>query len=209
MSEIDITADKVGYKVVDLFGNEQIMFSKRKTKNHKTLLDAYDEFVAKFEVKKTTDDCYTPDNIYKLILDYCRKNYDIDGSQVVRPFFPGGDYQAINYSPEMVVIDNPPFSIVSEIVNYYIDNNIRFFLFAPHLTLFNPARRCTAIIVDTPIMYKNGAKVNTGVVTNMAGDIAVIGDVELKRAIEKANNGGQKAQVLPKYSYPDDVITVS
>lgn len=29
--------------------------------------DTYDEFVDKFRVKKTTDDCYTPDNIYEVV----------------------------------------------------------------------------------------------------------------------------------------------
>ena len=29
----------------------------------------YDEFVKKLETKKTTDDCYTPPNIYAAILE--------------------------------------------------------------------------------------------------------------------------------------------
>ena len=29
--------------------------------------DNYDDFVAKFEHKLTTDDCYTPDNIYNVV----------------------------------------------------------------------------------------------------------------------------------------------
>ena len=52
MSEIDITADKVAYKVVDLFGNEQIMFSKREAKNNKTLFDSYEEFVRELDDQK-------------------------------------------------------------------------------------------------------------------------------------------------------------
>ena len=29
----------------------------------------YQAFVDKFKPKKTTDDCYTPENIYKVVLD--------------------------------------------------------------------------------------------------------------------------------------------
>jgi len=32
--------------------------------------DEYNEFLEKFEQKKTTDDCYTPDNIYDAVADF-------------------------------------------------------------------------------------------------------------------------------------------
>lgn len=38
-----------------------------------------------------------------------------------------------------MVIDNPPFSIISKIVRFYHKNEIPFFLFAPALTLFGAA----------------------------------------------------------------------
>jgi len=60
--------------------------------------DEYNDFVEKFEPKKTTDDCYTPDNVYEAVLNWVVNEFDIDRSKVVRPFYPGGDYQSENYA---------------------------------------------------------------------------------------------------------------
>lgn len=98
--------------------------------------ESYKEFIEKFKSKKTTDDCYTPENIYKTVCDWVVDKYKLDGMKIVRPFYPGGDYKSFAYSDNTVVIDNPPFSILSEIKDFYIKNNIKFFLFAPHLTIF-------------------------------------------------------------------------
>ena len=35
--------------------------------------EIYEEFVEKFKPKKTTDDCYTPPEVYKLIKDWVVK----------------------------------------------------------------------------------------------------------------------------------------
>ena len=60
----------------------------------------YDSFVAKFEPKKTTDDCYTPPLVYAAIRDWVCDRYDIDPACIVRPFFPGGDF--VNYEYDVV-----------------------------------------------------------------------------------------------------------
>ena len=54
-------------KVVDLFNQEEHIFTNRK-KRQKGLFDDYDGFVEKFKPKKTTDDCYTPPAVYDLSL---------------------------------------------------------------------------------------------------------------------------------------------
>lgn len=73
-------------------------------------IDDYGAFVEKFKPKKTTDDCYTPPAVYETIKDWACREYDIDPSKVVRPFYPGGDYERFDYSGGAVVVDNPPFS---------------------------------------------------------------------------------------------------
>ena len=78
--------------------------------------DDYEAFVSKFQAKKTTDDCYTPPAVFDAILAYVRANCDLDGKRIVRPFVPNGDYKALHYEIDDVVIDNPPFSIISEII---------------------------------------------------------------------------------------------
>ena len=71
----------------------------------------YQSFVEKFMPKKTTDDCYTPENVYAVVKDCAVDRYGLSGAEVLRPFYPGGDYKAVTYDEDSVVIDNPPFSI--------------------------------------------------------------------------------------------------
>lgn len=81
----------------------------------------YEEFVEKFKPKKTTDDCMTPPEIYEVVKDWACGRYQIDPSVIERPFWPGGDYENYDYPVECVVIDNPPFSILSKICRFYLD----------------------------------------------------------------------------------------
>lgn len=75
----------------------------------------YESYVAKFQDKeKTTDDTYTPKDIYESVLDYVRSIYPMEGKEVLRPFYPGGDYEKSEYPENGVVIDNPPLLDVHE-----------------------------------------------------------------------------------------------
>src|SRR5690554_1468155 len=163
------------YKTVDLFGNETVKLID-KGKKQANLFDNYDAFVDKFEVKNTTDDCYTPPEVYQVVLDYINEKYSLDGKEVIRPFYPGGDYQAIDYHNNMVVIDNPPFSMITQICRFYIERNIKFFLFCPHLTAFSSDIDCSYVIPFADIVYENKAKVKTAFATNLLGDIKILGD---------------------------------
>lgn len=58
--------------------------------NTKEDFNDYEGFVEKFKPKKTTDDCYTPEPIYKAVHDYVEKRYHTEGRTILRPFFPGG-----------------------------------------------------------------------------------------------------------------------
>lgn len=169
---------------------------------------SYDEFVQKFEPKQTTDDCYTPPAVYDAVLSWVRENCDIEGCNIIRPFYPGGDYVYYPYDNNDVVVDNPPFSIVTQIVKYYMSRGIRFFLFAPYLTLLQPARYCTGIVVYCPIVYENGARVGTSFVSNMFGDCALMTAPDLMQRIIAANKSSP-TKSLPKYVYPANVLTAT
>lgn len=198
--------EKNTYKVVDLFGNETIKFCQKKNVKP-DLFNDYESFVDKFEIKKTTDDCYTPPEVYQIVLNYVSENYDLSGKEIIRPFYPDGDYESIEYNQNSVVIDNPPFSIISKITRFYTTNKIPFFLFAPHLTLFTSDIDCTHIVVGGTITYENKAAVKTSFLSNMFGDAKVIGDAEL---LKKFIDLDEKNKVrLPKYEYPLNVLTVS
>ena len=171
--------------------------------------DSYLSFVDKFEIKKSTDDCYTPPAIYDIAVDYVKEKCEIAGCEIVRPFYPGKDYQRVHYPPGCVVIDNPPFSIISAIIRYYNSRKIKFFLFAPHLTLFGSNQDYTAIVVGATITYDNGAKVKTSFVSNMFGDFKIIGDGDLYNRMKDADKALSLTKSLPSYKYPDNVLTVS
>ena len=194
------------YKVLDLFGNEEtVIITKKKEKPN--LFSDYDAFLDKFEAKKTTDDCYTPKDVMDIVINYVNEKYPLAGKKIIRPFFPGGDFESVDYTNDMVVVDNPPFSIISKICKFYIERNIPFFLFAPHLTLFSSDIDMTHIVVGGDITYENGATVKTSFLSNMFGDIKVIGDAELLEKFKQLNES--KKVNLPKYDYPDEVVTVS
>ena len=99
--------------------------------------ESYEEYVEKFKPKKTTDDCYTPPEVYEVIKDWVCRRYGTDPEKIIRPFWPGADYQSMEYPEGCVVVDNPPFSILSKICEYYLERGIPFFLFAPSLTCLN------------------------------------------------------------------------
>ena len=98
----------------------------------------YDAFVEKFKPKKTTDDCYTPARIFEAVKSWAVKKYGIDPDSIVRPFWPGADYKRFPYPDGCVVLDNPPPSILSQIVEYYQYRKIPLFSFAPSLTVLVP-----------------------------------------------------------------------
>jgi parB-like nuclease len=164
----------------------------------------YEEFVEKFKPKKTTDDCYTPPAIYEAVKDWAVKEYDLEGKEIVRPFYPGGDFENYDYPTDCVVIDNPPFSILTKIVNWYIEKGIKFFLFAPQLTLFS-SHSGSYIVTNSAVIYENGANVNTSFITNM-DRWKIRSAEELRLAIIKAQQVEEKPS-LPKYEYPHHVIT--
>lgn len=173
----------------------------------------YEEFVNKFQIKHTTDDCNTPPIIYKAVKDWACKQYDIDQRKIVRPFYPGGDYENYDYEDDCVVLDNPPFSIIAAICNFYLERRINFFLFEPSMTAFSRcgAASLTHIFIDEQIVYENGARVATGFVTNLGGEVVAHSAPDLEKAIKDANLQlyGSKKKHLPKYTYPQNVLTAA
>lgn len=168
----------------------------------------YDEFIKKFNEEQplTTDNCYTPKEVYDLVLDFVdRRVCSLKGKRVVRPFYPGGDYREMTqYGKDSVVVDNPPFSIYAEIVRFYIEQNIPFFLFGPQLTLFVANADCCFCPFNVIITYENGAKVNTGFVTNMREGIRIWTESTLREAIQKVQASEATLAVL---DLPKEVIT--
>ena len=174
--------------------------------------EEYKAFLKKFEGKKTTDDCFTPPLVYDAVADWVANEYGVDKSKFVRPFFPDGDFEAYPYEDGAIVVDNPPFSILAKILRFYGQAGIAFFLFAPTLTLFSSscAANATAIPTGVAVTYDNGANVSTSFLTNMETEpLRVRTAPTLYTAVKEANDETQRQlkKELPKYAYPDNIIT--
>lgn len=176
--------------------------------------EKYGDFVEKFKPSKTTDDCYTPEPVMAAVNAWVAREYALDPATFVRPFWPGGDYQAFDYAPDAVVVDNPPFSILGQIVDFYLQENVRFFLFSPGLTCLNVLRkhlgRVCCICTGAGIIYENGADVNTSFVTSLDRRAARSAP-DLHDAVEAAAAEYRREFVreLPKYKYPAEVLTAA
>jgi hypothetical protein len=141
---------------------------------------------------------------------YVSEKYGIPKEKMVRPFYPNGDYQKERYPKGCVVVDNPPFSIMSEILKFYSERGIPFFLFAPHLTLFSSSSgNATAICTGVAVIYENGASVNTSFLTNMEGEVRFRSAPKLYAMVADAVTQTQKEKKkeLPKYQYDKHIVT--
>lgn len=164
----------------------------------------YDEFTAKFEPKLTTDDCYTPDEVYQAVKDWACNEYGIDPDSCVRPFYPGGDYERYDYPEGCTVLDNPPFSIMSKIIDFYEERGIQYFMFGPGLSLFSGNRPCNYLVPGVIVTYENGAKVNTGFATSY-GEWKIDTAPDLAQAVADACK--QELSTQNTYEYPAEVVT--
>ncbi len=179
------------------------------TSQNKKLYYDYEGFKNKFKRIPTTDECITPAKVYEIVVNYVHKNIEsLEGKIVARPFQPNGDYQkeAEGYSENVIVIDNPPFSKLAEIKRFYTTRGVKFFLFAPHLTLFSTKIEGMGyVVVGAQVIYNDSIKVNTSFVTNLLKDgvhIKIDSDLSLKL------NAIQSTKKRPTTkSYPKEVIS--
>lgn len=171
--------------------------------------EEYNGFIDKFKPKLTTDDCFTPPTVYEAAKAWAVEEYGWHGRPVVRPFYPGGDYQNEKYPKNCVVIDNPPFSIISEIVGFYDDSGIDYFLFAPHLTCLGIRRAHSRVICAVDVTYENGAKVLTSFVASSGATIRASSSLHDKVQAAADEYAKNLTKTFPKYQYPDEVMTAT
>lgn len=179
-------------------------------------MQPYTEFVDKFKPRHTTDDCYTPPKVYEAVLTWVEREYNIDRKTVIRPFYPDKDYQKEDYTGR-VVVDNPPFSCLAKIVDWYLERNIKFFMFANGLTVMNLLKRKgVCVIMGTQITYENGAIVPTAFITNLDTARVRVSQgftTAIITACKKPKHAygvvQNRAGRPPKYIYPDNVVTAA
>ena len=177
--------------------------------------EEYAAFVAKFKPKHTTDDCFTPDNIFETVKAWVFERYKLpEGTRVIRPFYPGGDYQREEYPDGCVVIDNPPFSIAAQIADWYQAHGVRFFLFANGLTCGSIVwmrKGLTAVCTGLGITYDNGARIGTNFITNLSPGIMAESAPDLHDKLKAVNAANEKAtkKVVTKLALPMEVLTAA
>ena len=198
-------------KQLSLFKDEPQGVKVEKAKSKAEIYTDYEDFVSKFkDAPKTTDDCFTPQNIYEAVVDFVQRRAETPFTRILRPFYPGGDYEKASYPDGYAVIDNPPFSILTKIVRFYVARKIPFFVFAPFLTIFgSKINDVTYFPVGVQIVYANGAVVSTAFISNMFGNKLVWASSELYEVVKNENDKNlQEAKAnLPKYEYNDNVLT--
>lgn len=111
------------------------------------------------------DEWYTPPEEYDRILGYVHELIpETRDAKILRPFYPGGNYQAEDYT-DAIVIDNPPFSNEGKIIAWYLEHDVKFVLFAPALS----GETCKINYIFFPnscIRYSEGS-LPTCLVTNL------------------------------------------
>ena len=201
-------------KEQNLFSEEEFKVFERKKvgtggSGNPLVFHDYESFIAKFtENPKTTDECWTPRDVYDAVVQYVSEIYDMTDKVILRPFYPGGDYEHAEYPENGVVIDNPPFSMFTKICKFYVDMKIPFFLFGPGLTIMSIAKYCTAVFVKEQITFDNGAKVRCNFASNLYGDLICTTAIRLGQLLDKCPSQNQKVN-LPTYVYPEELLSAS
>ena len=170
----------------------------------------YESYVAKFrDLPKTTDDTYTPPDVYEAVLQYLREEGKLTNAHtILRPFYPGGDYERAEYPENGIVIDNPPFSMFSKICKFYTARHIPFFLFGPGMTIATVSTYATAVIINTGLVFENGANVRVNFASSLFPDVALMTAPRLNDLIRACPSQNQKKE-LPIYETPDELLSVS
>ena len=216
--KLDLNLASIGEIDLSLFGFDKDntlndWFASGDTGEAEEGEEEYQEFLDKFEAKHTTDDCYTPEKVYDAVKEWVADEYDLSPKDFVRPFYPGGDYQKETYKSRNIVVDNPPFSILAQIIRWYTERRIRFFLFAPALTVFSSAAQAASILcTGVSITYANGAVVTTSFVTNLEpNEVRARTAPDLFKQVEAAMDEvlAETRNPMPVYSYPDNVATAA
>lgn len=156
---------------------------------------------SKYNSRKVNDEFITPPEVYEIVKNYFIKEFNIDETKtrIIRPFYPGGDFEKEDYSGDCLVLDNPPFSLESVICDYFEERNIKYILFAPTKSLFTHTGNHGYVELGLPILYSKKPEINTSFITNLCKDIRTAPSLYYNLREEEAKRLNKKIQ--PKYIY--------
>ena len=114
-------------------------------------------------------------NVYSSTVRNCVKNHVLStystiltGYTAIEPFYNGDDYTTVDYTNK-VVVDEPPFNQIMDILNYYRTNGVYFFLYIPALCNVTELTRHGRALIDTgvPLTKQNDVTTFTSFITNL------------------------------------------
>ena len=110
-----------------------------------------------------------------------------------------------------MVIDNPPFSIMTKIVSFYMERGVPFFLFCYHNTsAWLTQSGATVIYTDLAIRFDNGAKIPIAFATNLTPRYRAIASPKLRKAIMCAPSQAEhRTKSQKSYAYPHNILLFS
>ena len=114
-------------------------------------------------------------NVYSATVRNCVKNHvlityssALSGYTTVEPFYNGDDYTTVDYTNK-VVVDEPPFNQIMDILDYYRTHEVCFFLYIPALCDMTKLTRYGRALIDTgvPLTKQNTVTTFTSFITNL------------------------------------------
>lgn len=103
---------------------------------------------------------------------------------------------------------SPPFSIFSKICKFYTARHIPFFLFGPGMTIATVSTYATAVIINTGLVFENGANVRVNFASSLFPGVALMTAPRLNDLIKACPSQNQKKE-LSIYETPDELLSVS
>lgn len=195
---------------LDLFGGWTEIQLPKKGRNE--VFNDYEAYVAKFkDAPQNTDDTFTPPDVFEAVLEWLKgKGKITDGTPIIRPFYPGGDFETADYPDGCVVVDNPPFSIFTKCCKWFTARGVPFFLFGPGLSITYVADFCTIILTDSAIRFENGVMVLVSFASNMFGGAAAIAAGDLAQMLDGCESQRERTRKKTrKFVWPEGVVAAS
>lgn len=136
-------------------------------------------------------------NIIFYVNRYVVDTLGSDQDTIVTPFSSGWNYRTYDYTGKQVV-DFPPFSQINEIIDFYSQNSIKYFLYIPSLCdLIGLSQIEDNTVIDTNVnlIDKNLTEMGISFVTNLvSGNYALKTAPDFRQTLITANASKRNAK---------------
>ena len=135
--------------------------------------------------------------IIMTVNNYVKYTLESNSDTIVTPFSSGWNYRTYDYTGKQVV-DFPPFSQINEIIDFYSQNSIKYFLYIPSLCdLIGLSQISGNTVIDTNVnlIDKNLTEIGISFVTNLiSGNYALKTAPDFRQSLITANVSKRNAK---------------